>query len=144
MTPLPPQESTLWRGTPSQWLNFWPFFFGILFCWLIVPAGYALYKWLLTKTTLIHITTQRIKFEAGIINKRFEEIELYRIKDTSLEQPLLLRLLGLGNIIVRTTDESTPVFTLNAISDSAALREKLRTAVEAVRAQKSVRTFETL
>jgi uncharacterized membrane protein YdbT with pleckstrin-like domain len=137
-------ESDLWRGTPSQWLNFWPFFFGVLLCWLIVPLGYAIYKWLLTKTTVYHVTTQRIKFENGIINKRFEEIELYRVKDTSLEQPFFLRLVGLGNIVVRTTDESTPVFTLAALPDSAALREKMRAAVEAVRAQKSVRTFETL
>jgi uncharacterized membrane protein YdbT with pleckstrin-like domain len=138
------QESTLWRGTPSQWTNFWFFFFGLLFCWLLVPLGILIYQWLKTKTTVYEATTQRIKFHTGILNKSLEEIELYRVKDTSLEQPFLLRLVGLGNILIRTMDESTPDVLLRAVPNATALREQLRVAIEAVRTQKSVRTFETL
>jgi uncharacterized membrane protein YdbT with pleckstrin-like domain len=140
----PHTETTLWRGTSSQWTNFWAFFFGVLFFWLIVPLGILIYKWLQTKTTIYEVTSQRLKFESGILNKAVEEIELYRVKDTSLEQPFLLRLVGLGNILIRTMDESTPDVMLRAIPDAAALREKMRVAIEAVRERKSVRTFETL
>jgi uncharacterized membrane protein YdbT with pleckstrin-like domain len=140
----PTTESEIWRGTPSQWTNFWYFFFGILFCWLIIPLGILIYKWLQTKTTVYEVTNQRIKFQSGILNKNLEEIELYRVKDTSLEQPFLLRLVGLGNILIRTMDESTPDETLRAVPGAAALREQMRVAIESVRAQKSVRTFETL
>lgn len=140
----PITETSIWRGTPSQWTNFWAFFFGILFCWLIVPLCVLIYQWLQTKTTVYEITSQRIKFESGILNKTVEEIELYRVKDTSLEQPFLLRLVGLGNILVRTMDSSTPDVLLRAVPNAADLRESLRLAVEAVRERKSVRTFETL
>jgi uncharacterized membrane protein YdbT with pleckstrin-like domain len=140
----PLTEITLWRGTPSQWTNFWAFFFGILLCWLVVPLGILIYKWLQTKTTIFEVTSQRLKFESGILSKTVEEIELYRVKDTSLEQPFLLRLVGLGNIRIRTMDESTADVLLRAIPDAAALREKMRVAIEAVRERKSVRTFETL
>ncbi|MFM2399915.1 MAG: hypothetical protein RL341_2072 [Pseudomonadota bacterium] len=137
-------ETSIWRGTPSQWTNFWAFFFGILLCWLIIPLGILIYKWLQTKTTVYEVTSQRIKFESGILSKTVEEIELYRVKDTSLEQPFLLRLVGLGNILIRTMDESTPDVMLRAVPSAAALRENMRVAIEAVRERKSVRTFETL
>jgi uncharacterized membrane protein YdbT with pleckstrin-like domain len=144
MNSIPNAEQQIWRGTPSQWTNCWAFFFGILFCWLIVPLGILIYKWLLTKTTVYEVTSQRIKFESGILNKTVEEIELYRVKDTSLEQPFLLRMVGLGNILIRTMDESTPDVMLRAVPAAAALRENLRVAIETVRERKSVRTFETL
>jgi uncharacterized membrane protein YdbT with pleckstrin-like domain len=144
MNSISNSESVIWRGTPSQWTNFWAFFFGILFFWLIVPLGILIYKWLQTKTTVYEVTSQRIKFESGILNKTVEEIELYRVKDTSLEQPFLLRMVGLGNILIRTMDESTPDVMLRAVPGAAALRENLRLAIEAVRERKSVRTFETL
>jgi uncharacterized membrane protein YdbT with pleckstrin-like domain len=144
MNAISNSESVIWRGTPSQWTNFWAFFFGILFFWLIVPLGILIYKWLQTKTTVYEVTSQRIKFESGILNKTVEEIELYRVKDTSLEQPFLLRMVGLGNILIRTMDESTPDVMLRAVPGAAALRENLRLAIETVRERKSVRTFETL
>ena len=39
----------------------------------------------------------------GILNRQTEEIELYRVRDYKLTQPVRLRLFGLGNIL--TTEE---------------------------------------
>ncbi len=38
------------------------------------------------------------------------ELELYRVKDIVLNEPFLLRLVGLSNIVLVTSDRSTPVF----------------------------------
>jgi hypothetical protein len=59
-----------------------------------------------------------------------------------MEQPLLLRVLGLGNITVVTSDATTPTVALRAIADVAEVREKLRNAVQAERDRKRVRELD--
>ncbi len=76
---------------------------------------------------------------SGILNKKLDELELYRVKDSTLEQPLLLRMFGLGNITIMSSDVSLPVLQLSAVPGAYEAREKLRLAVEAERDRKRVR-----
>src|SRR5262245_39983518 len=80
-------ETTLWSGTPSQWVNFWWF----VLCVLVVPIPWAIWKYMLVKTAKYTLTTQRLRFERGILTKTLDEVELYRVKDTQLHQSLLDR-----------------------------------------------------
>ena len=113
-----------------------------LFCWLIVPIFVALWRWLEVRSIGYEITTQRLRFTSGVLNKRLEEVELYRFEDTSLEEPFLMRMFGVGNIIIQTHDASTPRLVLQAVPGARQAREQLRQAVEAVRVRKQVRTVE--
>lgn len=135
--PAPPEE-TIWRGSPSQAVNFWVW----VLCVLIIPIPYAIWVWFVTKSEVYELTTQRIKLHTGIMNKRTEDIELYRVKDTTLEEPLLLRMFGAGNIVVETHDMTTQKVLLRGIPNARETREKLRQSIEAVRDRKRVRTVE--
>jgi uncharacterized membrane protein YdbT with pleckstrin-like domain len=102
----------------------------------------ALIRWWLTKTTSFELTSQRLKIDSGILNRRHEELELYRVKDYSLERPFLLRIVGLGNLIMHTSDTSTPTVTIRAIAEVQDVREKLRAAVQTERDRKRVRELD--
>ena len=68
-----------------------------------------------------------------------DELELYRVKDYRLENPFFLRMFSLGNIVLETSDRSSPVVRINAIQNAEELREKIRNCVETRRDQKGVR-----
>ncbi len=133
------EEKPLWNGTPSQVLNLpWFIFWGLLF-WLVIPIFIILWQWLVLKNTKYELTSERLKTRHGVINKKMDDLELYRVRDYKFEQPLFLRLFGLGNITLQTSDKSHPVVVIRAIPNGEQLREQLRTAVEASRVKKRVR-----
>jgi len=131
-------ERVVWEGTPSQWNNF-PWF---LACLLVLPIPVALWKMLLTSTTKIRITSERLRIETGIFNKKLEEIEHYRIKDTGLRRSFWQRLVGLGTVELMTSDASMPRVLLAGLKDAAAVREHVRQQVEAVRRARGVRELD--
>jgi uncharacterized membrane protein YdbT with pleckstrin-like domain len=74
----------------------------------------------------------------GILSRNHEFVELYRVKDYSLNQPLVYRLFGLGNLTLFTSDRTHPVFTLWAIRDPEKKYQFLREQVERNRKEKHV------
>ena len=126
------------EGSPSQVLNVPVYVVCALLIWLVVPLFYALWRWLVLKNTRYELTTERLKLREGVLNKRLDEIELYRVRDYSLEQPLLIRIFGLSNITLGTADPSQPVVVLRAISNGEFVLEQLRRYVEDARVKKRV------
>ena len=133
------KEEHVWSGTPSQIVNLGSFIILSIFFWLIFPLFIILWKWLVIKCTKYELTNQRLKKQYGVLNKKIDELELYRIKDYKLEQPFFLRLFSLGNIVLKTSDKSHPTVIIPAVSESAELREKIRSLVENLRDQKRIR-----
>lgn len=139
---LAESERTIWEGSPSQWLNLGPFLAFLFFFWLVVPAFWALWRYLQVQTTKYHLSTQRLSIRTGVFNVRSVDIEHYRIKDHSLEQPFFLRIVGLGNVEIITSDLTDQHITLRAIEKPDEIREHLRKSVEAVRDAKGVREID--
>ncbi len=159
--PAPParaNESDLWTGHPSQWVHFWFYLFCILLAvgagaaapWtaglsavaIVIPAILWIVRWWATRTTVYQLTTQRLRIRRGILTRRLDELELYRVKDYVLEQPLLLRLVGLGNLTLVSSDATTPTVILQAIAGAEGVRELLRNAVQTERDRKRVRELD--
>jgi uncharacterized membrane protein YdbT with pleckstrin-like domain len=131
-------EQSIWEGSPSQVLNVPIFVVCALLCWLVVPIFYAVWRWLVLKNIRYELTTERLKLREGVLNKRLDEIELYRVRDYTLEQPLLIRIFGLSNITLGTADPSQPVVVLRAIADGERVLDQLRRHVEDARVKKRV------
>jgi len=129
------EEHLEWTGNPSQWQNlgWW------LLCLLLIPIPYAIWKYLETRNTIYTLTDQRLKFTVGVFNKVTQDLELYRVRDTKFQQSFFERMVGLGEIVLFTTDETSPVISLRYIRDAEAVREKMRALVEARRDAKRVR-----
>ena len=155
-----PEETLIWRGSPSQWTNFGAFLLSLLvsagivavyyltevgplvLVALVLPLGYMLGRWLVTRSILYEITTERIRFSTGIFSRRSSELELYRVRDYNVVKPFLLRLVGRGNIFLETADRSTPEFVMHAIPDTDGLKDEIRTHTEIMRQRRGVRDLE--
>ena len=79
-------------------------------------------------------------------SRRTDELELYRVKDTAYEQPFFLRLFSLANIILTTSDVSTPQVMIDAIpaEEARQLRETIRICVEQSRDRTRVREVDVI
>jgi membrane protein YdbS with pleckstrin-like domain len=135
-------EDIVWRGTSSQWKNFGFYLLCGLFCWLIVPIGFAVARYLQTKCKIFELTTQRFKTTSGVFSKVTETLELYRVKDIETRQPFLSRLVGVENVQMNTSDASSPFVLIEAVPSSVGLADKLRNQVEIIRQQKRVREID--
>ncbi|MEM9001360.1 MAG: PH domain-containing protein [Bacteroidota bacterium] len=134
------EEQLIWEGSPSQWTNFT---FYVLCVLLTVVFGLgilmALWKYYDTKMNHIELTDQRIIEHKGIFSKTTNEIELYRVKDIKHLQPFWLRILGLSNIFLDSTDHSNPELLIKGITNGKDIKEKLRLAIDIRRDIKGVR-----
>ncbi len=132
-------EQTLWKGSPSQVTNLGLYLLCGLTFWLVVPIFIALWKWLELRCSVYELTTERLKQTRGVFAKRTEELELYRVKDLAVEQPLFLRLFSLANVILETSDKSSPRVALEAVPRAQELGDTIRRQVEELRQRKRVR-----
>lgn len=148
------EETSFWKGSPSQWLNLGPFtaallaavgigigsiFFAPVIVALVLPAIYMVWRYLVVRTEVFELTTERLRVSHGVINQTIDEIELYRVKDLQMERPWWMRLTGLASIILETSDRSIPRLVIPAIRGGEGLREILRKNVELQRDRKRVR-----
>jgi uncharacterized membrane protein YdbT with pleckstrin-like domain len=157
-TPSHPAEVTLWKGHTSQWVYFWtysacvvlaaaalgciPLTGGLSAIGLVIPLVWGGLRWFTNRATIYELTTQRFRITRGILNRQLDELELYRVKDYVMTQPLLLRMLGLGNIHLLSSDASTPSVAIRAIAGVEDVREKFRTSVQSERDRKRVRALD--
>ncbi|HTD88946.1 MAG TPA: PH domain-containing protein [Candidatus Binatia bacterium] len=159
------EERTLWEGTPSQIINL-PIFIlcalvagaligaAVLFHQQVGTGAYAIggaavvplfigfWKWLRTRSTKYHLTTERLHVTRGIFSRRTEDLELYRVKDYHIYEPFTMRLFGLADIVLNTTDDANATIFLKAIPDGKGLRDQVRKHVELCRDRKRVRINE--
>jgi membrane protein YdbS with pleckstrin-like domain len=164
-SPLAPPnaEEELWRGHPSQMLNFPVYFIwtivllAVLASTLISPWGLVFFGGLaviaLIQCAICYfhrrsieyvVTTQRVRVLSGIFSKDIQEIELFRVKDTMAHQSFFLRLAGLGTITILSGDERNPNIVLSGIPRALELRERLRQEIMALRQRFGVREVDVM
>lgn len=142
MTSSPASETVVWEGSPSQITNLGVYAFCFLTFWLVLPIFYALWRWIELRCNRYRLTTERLTLMQGVFSRRMEELELYRVKDITFEQPFFLRLFGLATLVLDTSDQSRPVILIRAIPKAQELREQIRQDVERLRSQKGIREFD--
>ncbi len=156
---MPPMndESALWKGSSSQWLNLGPFsgalvavagiivggiFFPPAYLLLPLPLAYMLWRYLVVRTRVYELTNQRIRVTSGVVNQTIDEIELYRVKDTQMFRTWWMRLTGLASISLETSDRTMKNLVIPAVRGGVELREQLRQQVELTRDRKRVREMD--
>ena len=160
-TPTDSQETLVWRGTPSNWTNFGTYFFCLLLAGgvvaayffvsppqplillgLAVPVIWMLASWIAIRCHRYEITSERVKITTGLLSRKTNELELYRVRDYSVEEPFWLRLVGCGNVVLVTADRTSPSFVLRAVPHAATLKDQIRTHTERMRQRRGVRELD--
>ena len=80
-----------------------------------------------TKYTLTH---DILYVSNGVLTKREEELRLYKVTDISLARILGQRMMGLGSILLESSDKSTPMLILENVKNSQAIKDRLSQLVE--------------
>lgn len=94
-----------------------------------------------SRGTLYIITTQRIKYERGLLSKVQESLELFRIDHFELRQPLGARLLGHCSLHLFSSDAELGNFAIYGIPNLRALADQLRDCQLRERTRRSLTTF---
>ncbi len=92
--------------------------------------------------TRYSLTEEKFILNVGFLNKREEEIRLYRILDLSLRRSLFQRMFGLGTITCKTSDKTVPILIVKNIKDSQRVKELISDLVEKERVRKRVTSRE--
>jgi uncharacterized membrane protein YdbT with pleckstrin-like domain len=84
------------------------------------------------------IDPEQLRYSSGILLRKHEFVENYRIKDFLIEKPLIYRMFDLGNLTIYTSDKTTPILHLHAIRKPEEKYQILRGLVELSRKEKRV------
>lgn len=154
----------LWR--PSQWTNAFYFLVGAVALVIGIVAVIKgletgipwaekmahsvwvgglmliLWKYLEIRCTHYQLSAEQLTATHGVLNRLTDNLELYRIKDTQVFEPIWLRLMGLGNVCIHSSDKTTPILMVRAIPKPMDMASLVRRQVEAERVRKGVREFD--
>ena len=132
------EEIEIWSEKASM-LDF--FVNPIQWIYTICTLGiYFLIVYLSRLNTRYTLTDERLKITSGLLTKKVDEIELFRIKDTKVTQTFLNRLVGIGTISVISSDETENVI-ISYLPNSINRREEIRDYSNKSREKKGVRTI---
>jgi len=98
--PLSDQEKVLWEGRPFLSLN-----------------------------TFYRVTSERVRIQRGLLGRDFDDIELIRIQDLDRTQGVGERMLGIGDISIKSSDPSRPDVVLENVTDPDTVHEIIRRAM---------------
>ncbi len=114
--------------------------FTTLLAAILTLGLWLLVRWFQTMGKSYRITTRRIVVESGVLSKKLEQIDLYRVADYTVERPFGQRIMGTGNLLLKTFDKTTPELNvLDIKTDVVKLYEAVRAATEADKARRGVR-----
>jgi len=96
-------------------------------------SAYLAVTFALRRSLSYRVTAQRLEIEQGVLGKRYESIELWRVRDVVLEQSLIERLRGVGRITMFSSDQVEPVLVVGPLADARPRFVLLRDAVAGAR-----------
>ena len=98
-------------------------------CYFGLPLSFTRYA----------ISEDRLFQATGILNLKYEEILLYRVRDITLSRSFGQRLFGVGSITVTSSDKSRPVLVIQNVKDAPAVKELIHQQVEDMKIRRRVR-----
>lgn len=99
-------------------------YWGLSFLTLIPVVAFFVRLWML-RTTSYRITTERISVLKGILSRESDDLQLIRVADVQFFQPLLGRLLNVGDIRILSTDQTVPDLVIPGVQSPSEFKEML-------------------
>ena len=82
--------------------------------------------WIRLRSTSYTVTNQRVLIEEGVFSKRLDEIDLRYVDDSQFAQSFVARVLGIGDVTLISSDQTSPRYVLRSIKDPRGVREIVR------------------
>jgi uncharacterized membrane protein YdbT with pleckstrin-like domain len=100
--------------------------------WLAGVPG-LLWTYLVNISSKYKISARRVETEPGVLAKKVETLELWRVLDVEYSQTLIDRIFKNGRIKLISTDQTNPELLLHGLPNHRQLFEQLRDAVQDAR-----------
>jgi len=122
----------------NQWLNLglsesgivvfgrYRFYAGVFL--LVFAALVVFFKALKLKMTYYEVTPDRIEWSRGILDRRVDNLDMFRIVDLKMRRSLLDCIVGVGTVTLITTDKSDPEFVFRKVHRSRVLYDVIKKA----------------
>lgn len=94
--------------------------------------------------TVYTLKEDKLCISSGILNKKYEEIRLYRIRDFTVNCSLLQRIFRLGTIHICSADSTTPELDIANIRDVLKVKDLMSDQVEKARGRAGVSARELM
>ena len=133
------EEGFIWQvtGSTADW-KYNPLFLLLTLCTFgLFLVGFHYYR---TYNYYV-LTTTRLIIISGILGRKVDEIELFRVVDSSVNQSFVDRCVQLGDINVISTDK-TGAIVMRKIMDPYRVRDALRLAYREARAKRGTVVLE--
>ena len=88
------------------------------------------------------ISEDRLFQTTGLLNQKYEEVLLYRVRDLTMTRTFGQLLLGVGTIKISSSDKSNPDLYIYNVKDPAAVKELLHRKVEELKIRRRIRFSE--
>jgi membrane protein YdbS with pleckstrin-like domain len=79
--------------------SWWKFFWHLVFFWLVIPLVVAIVR---RNSFLMRIYSDRVSLERGVFTKEHRELFIKDIRSIDVDQTLLQRLVGIGDLTLST------------------------------------------
>jgi len=94
----------------------------------VVVTLALLLKLLRLKMTYYEVTPERIEWSRGILDRKVDNLDMFRVVDLKLRRSLLDCLLGIGTVELITTDKTDPQFEFEKIRHARGLYDIIKRA----------------
>lgn len=124
------------------WLQHLPWLAILGMVLLVAGSLIDLVAWLKTKSAVYRLTSQRLLVSQGLVAKRLDELELYRVNDVTVSQGFWERMLGYGTVTIMTVDTTNPQIRLIGLPNPMELKETIRIQYRAARRREGMHPTE--
>ncbi|MFA5240096.1 MAG: PH domain-containing protein [Phycisphaerae bacterium] len=80
------------------------------------------------KATYYEVSSDRIEWSRGLLDRKVDNLDMFRVVDLKLRRSLLDCVVGVGSVTVMTTDKTDPEFTFEKVRRSRALYDAIKKA----------------
>lgn len=136
------QEAIIWQGKPSQLLNLKTYILFSIGCLLSLTAmawagafgllgvlfclGKMAWAYFEVDSCSFTVTNQAVIYQYGLLTRRRSFIELYRIQDATLIEPLWMRIFGLGTIRLESLQWTSEQISFRGIKKPQQIQNMVR------------------
>ena len=115
VTKIPNTNEIVFTIKPSQWVNFGWLLVSCFLYMYIVPIIIFLWKYLVVSCWFFEFRERSIIRRKGVFNISKIELNYFRVKSVKVEEPFLMRLVGLSNVSIISSDPYCPYLKIWAV-----------------------------
>jgi len=84
------------------------------------------------KMTYYKVTGDRIEWGRGILDRKVDNLDMFRVVDLRLRRSILDCMVGIGTLVLMTTDKTDPKFTFENVHNSRRLYDIIKKATRSL------------